>query len=136
MAEQSARSQTTGAIFFIVAIILVAGIGILFFMPGSPFRPEASEQTSTTPGSQVSTLQEFRDGQISSIRGDTVTVDEPNGGTFSFSLGDDIVVRGLNNEGVFEVSERGRLTPGDFISVFYEYSDATQRISRIDIVRE
>lgn len=136
MAEQSARSQTTGAIFFIVAIILVAGIGILFFMPGSPFRPEASEQGGATTTFSAPRQAEFRDGQVSSLSGNRVTVDEANGGSFSFTLADDTIIRGLNSDSSFEVVERGRLTKGDFVSVFYEATDNAQRIARVDIIKE
>ncbi|MEK7184506.1 MAG: hypothetical protein AAB701_03270 [Patescibacteria group bacterium] len=135
MAQQSARSQTTGALFFIVTMIIVIGVALLFLVPGSPFRPEASEPGGATTTFNAPQQAEFRDGQVGNISGNKVTVDEPNGGSFTFVLTDEVIIRGLNDN-TFEIVSRDRLDKGDFVSVFYQNTESAQRVSRVDIVRE
>ena len=136
--KQSARQQTTTLVIIGLVVVLLIGVAALFLSPSSPLRPQASELTPTE--SQSTTFNapqqaQFRDGQISGINGDKVTVDEPNGGSFTFMLTDEVIIRGLNND-TFEIVERSRLGKGDFVSVFYQNTDTAQRISRVDIVRE
>lgn len=132
MAQQSVRSQTTGAIFFIVAIILVVSIGLLFFLPGSPFRPEASETTSDGGVAQAT----FRDGTVTRVSNGTVAVDEPNGGSFSFPFADYMIVRALNADGRFEITDRSRLGSGDIVSVYYQSAEGGLVPSHVDILQE
>ena len=130
------RQQTNIILASILLLALIGGVVYLFLSPKSPLRPQASTLTNE-PAANSSTPQssEFRDGQVNKISGDTVTVDEVSGGSFSFKLNDEIIVRGLNNN-TFEVVERSRLSKGDFISVFYQNTENVQRISRVDIIKE
>lgn len=135
--KQSARQQTTTFIIIGLLVVLIIGVGALFLSPNSPLRPKASELPAQTATSNFNTPQqaEFRDGKVSGLSGDKVTVDEPNGGSFSFTLNSEVVIRGLKGN-AFEIVGRDRLSKGDFVSVFYQTTDTAQRISRVDIVRE
>ena len=138
MAElrQSARQKTTAMIIMGLLIVLIIGIGALFLSPNSPLRPKASELPTQTATNFAAPQQaEFRDGQVGSINGDKVTVDEANGGSFSFTMTDATIIRGLKDN-KFEIVDRDRLNKGDFVSVFYQNTDTAQRISRIDIIKE
>jgi len=134
--KQSARQQTTAFIIIGLLVILIVGVGALFLSPNSPLRPKASEiPTQTAANFNAPQQAEFRDGKVSSLSGDKVTVDEANGGSFSFTLNDEVVIRGLRGN-AFEIVGRDQLHKGDFVSVFYQNTDTAQRISRVDIVRE
>lgn len=134
--KQSARQQTTTMIIIGLLIVLIIGVGALFLSPNSPLRPRASEIPAQTATTFTAPQQaEFRDGKVSSLNSDKVTVDEANGGSFSFTLNDEVIIRGLKGNS-FEIVGRDQLNKGDFVSVFYQNTDTAQRISRVDIVRE
>ena len=129
------RQQTT--VFVVLGFIVLAaiGTGILYFIPNSPLRPQASTIAGDTTVFTTPKAAEFRDGQVGEIAGDKVTVDEPNGGSFSFKLNDQVIIRGLNDKNTFEVVGKDKLHTGDIVSVFYQQTDTAQRIARIDIIR-
>lgn len=134
--KQSARQQTTTMIILGLLVVLIVGIGALYLIPNSPLRPKASELPAQTTTTFTAPKQaEFRDGEVSSINGDKVTVDEANGGSFSFTMTDATIIRGLKDN-KFEIVGRDQLGKGDFISVFYQNTDTAQRISRVDIIKE
>jgi hypothetical protein len=134
--KQSARQKTTTMIIIGLIIVFVVGVGALLLSPNSPLRPKASELPAQTATTFAAPQQaEFRNGQVGSINGDKVSVDEANGGSFSFTMTDATIIRGLKDN-KFEIVDRDRLDKGDFVSVFYQNTDTAQRISRIDIIKE
>lgn len=126
---------TRSALLFFGGVAIGAGMVWLFLVTGSPLGPKGSE--TITAVTVAPPLQaEFRNGQVETIAGDTVTVVETSGGSFAFTLTDDVVIRGLNADDTFELVDRSRLTKGDFVTVFYQINENAQRVNRVDIVRE
>lgn len=134
--KQSARQQTTTMIVIGLLVFFIIGVGALFLSPNSPLRPKASEITAQNTANFSTPQQaEFRDGKVVTLNGDKVTVDESNGGSFSFTLNNEVVIRGIKGNS-FEIVGRDQLNKGDFVSVFYQNTDTSQRISRVDIIKE
>ena len=135
MAElnQSTRQQTTTFIIIGLLVVLVIGVAALFISPSSPLRPQASELANS--GSPIGKAT-FRDGTVSRVSGDKVSVDEPNGGSFTFSLTEEIAIRTLNADNKFEITERTKLGSGDTVSVFYQETDSGLILSRVDILQD
>ncbi len=133
--QQSSARQKTGAwLVAVIAVVVVAALAYLFLSPSSPLRPQASElnAVTTNPVGQAT----FRDGTVGKVSGGKVTVDETNGGSFTFTLNDDVVVRSLNADNKFEVVDSNRLGTGDAVSVFYQETDSGLLLSRVDILQD
>lgn len=134
--QPSARQQATTFVIIGLVVLLIVGVAALFLSPSSPLRPQASEIPSNQAAINTPVQDVFRDGTVSKISGSKVTVDEPTDSSFTFTMKDDLIIRSLNADHAFEITDRSKLTVGDTVSVFYDQSAAAQRVARVDIILE
>ncbi len=133
---QPARRTATIWIVFGALVALAVGLGYLFFSPSSPLRPQASEIGNDSATFSAPQQATFRDGTVSKVSGDKITVDESNDNSFTFTLSDTVAVRSLNADSKFELVDKNLLKVGAIVSVFYQETNSGLLIDRVDILDE
>jgi len=140
MVRTSTRQRTVVWILGLALVLAIAYIVYLFTNPASPLRSEASSLTTdATTGGKTRVIESqpllTRDGTVTSVDGNEITVDEVGGDSFTAVLGDTSVVRKPNADSLFEVVDKSELTSGKVVTVYYVQTDDGLQTQSIDIIQ-